>query len=327
MPKSLKNHLLESSALNSDTGLSQPPNIEISPQNMSFTTYSGSAGKPLKPDERGLIIPQSIHVSDSSIKSGEFINEEALKASLFFWDRIDVPENGRVDMGVPTELEYLIQEGILQRTRVEPHSKNQMGGDNLIQYISLATWATLQDLEIPNPGQWALGRKTSYPDPFSNENKVSGRGLVFDLIDAIPVPHKDVPFEDILEFKFRRFDELVALRYHLDEVYQSIIQSTDFDFSKSTQFSKLDRSIADHIKASRESGIKLSVSPLSFSIDTGAGAAAALTSLSVGLPATQALLVGLAAASVSVKSGFGLKGRSKTTTPFQYIVGIQKEFQ
>jgi len=44
------------------------------------------------------------------------------------------------------------------------------------------------------------------------------KGLGLELIEAIPLPDKDVPLNEILEFKLKRNDEFVALRTELDSI-------------------------------------------------------------------------------------------------------------
>ena len=280
----------------------------------------------LKPSERGLIVSPPIQVMENGsfdVKDSN-LSRALIKSALFFWDRIDAPSNNvfHIEQGSP-EIKFLESEGILQK------SFSRLSGPGNGGEIMLASnLSAFHALEEKNPGQWSMAsgeNSLSFPE----QEKVENRGFIFELHNTIPVPHEDVPFEDILEYKLRRFDELMALRHHLEEIYQKIASSPDQPLAEKTQFEKLDQALSDHIKASRESGMNLSLSGLSSSIDIGAGINATLLGLHKGLPLSGALLAGIAttAGSISLKTGFGLKGKKKSSTPFDYAIGIQKEFK
>jgi hypothetical protein len=73
----------------------------------------------------------------------------------------------------------------------------------------LRTYIELNDEE---PGVWALsqGEKSLFLEHglglFSE-----GSGMSLNLLRAIPIPAKDVPLNEILEFKEKRKDELLVL--------------------------------------------------------------------------------------------------------------------
>jgi Family of unknown function (DUF6236) len=98
------------------------------------------------------------------------------------------------------------------------------------------------------------------------------------------VPDKDVPLEDVLAFRTKRHDELVTLRHHLEEVYQSIISAGEGELALSTQTEKLQLAILDHLKVSREFGFKFRLVDFDANLNLPAGANVGVGSYMAGLP-------------------------------------------
>ena len=60
---------------------------------------------------------------------------------------------------------------------------------------------------------------------FSQIEFRQARGALVELHNAIPVPDLNTPLEEILEFKFRRNDELNRLRLEMDNFFESWLNS------------------------------------------------------------------------------------------------------
>ncbi|CAA1288060.1 hypothetical protein A8C28_07960 [Klebsiella pneumoniae] len=73
-----------------------------------------------------------------------------------------------------------------------------------------------------------------------------------ELSNVLPVPDVSVNIYDILEFKGKRKDELDAFNSYLDELYLEVLNSGDFNLSKSKAFSKLNLAIEDLEKLNKE---------------------------------------------------------------------------
>ena len=78
----------------------------------------------------------------------------------------------------------------------------------------------------------------------------------------LPVPQGIVPLEDILEFKQKRKDELIALRHHLDDIYQAIISSGDIPRSMTTETQKLETALKEIDRTLSEASITKAVTNL-----------------------------------------------------------------
>ena len=276
--------------------------------------------KKLKKHERGLVIsiPISIINDGQGLQiGGGGLDLRFIKSSLLFWDRFDWPENSLISEYVSPDVEFLIYEGIIQRSFAKFIGKG-FGGEIVLNSLL----SSYKMLDNQNPGCWSLASGThsiSYPETEIDE----GRGLLFKLHEAIPVPDISVPFDDILSFKLQRMDELHKLRHHLEEVYQQVLTSTDQDLAKVTQFQKLDKALGEYIRVSLESGMKLSLSGLQAKINLLNIGVTTIASMNFGLPLSAALLTGCAS-SVSISTGFGLKNKKQSTTPFEYSSTIHK---
>ena len=183
---------------------------------------------------------------------------------------------------------------------------------------------TYSGLEGRDPGRWSLARGEASLT-FQEKDRQSDRGLIVDLFAAIPVPDKAVPLTDILEFKEKRRAELVALRHHLDEIYQSIVNSADKPHAKAAALQAMDSALVDLLKVSQESGLKMKLSGLEAKIDVldlKSGVMAAVGALGYGLPLTAAAIAGIAGAlvpSFTIKNGFSIKREKRSATPFEYV--------
>lgn len=264
-------------------------------------------------NERGLVISCPIRISGTSLEiKTTALDPQELRFALLFWDKLDFPTNNMISIGLDQQAEFLASEGILTRTRVQVQ-----GGGEMTKIFPLIHTHAYRTLDKQEPGVWSLGageNSVSFPDTDVED----GRGGLVRLYQAIPVPDKEVPLQDILEFREKRHAELLALRHHIEAIYQRVIAAGDGELSLNTEIGSLEQSIADYIKASQES--KMSFRNMSFdaSLNIPAGFVAGLAAYSVPLGVVGTLLTGFAAA-ISFGPGKSLKSHSVTPMPFQYI--------
>jgi len=216
-----------------------------------------------------------------------------------------------------------MDEGILFR----PQARISGGGDAAVAFLK-AHLASFNFLDGKEPGRWSLARgenSISFPE----EKMEAGRGLLLQFYDAIPIPDRDVPLESVLEFREKRHSELLSLRSHIDEIYQEVLGSPDKDLASVSSLAAFDKSLSDHIKASREAPFKLRLSGLDIKFDwkaVGIGIASHTAAATAGLPLASALLVAGGAAALSMLSvTAGIKGRERSNSPFEYVARFSKE--
>ncbi len=267
----------------------------------------------------GLVISVPIEASAGSlfVKSSA-LDPQELRSNLLLWDKLDWPTNNLMGFHVTPDVEFLIQEGSLTRTRIIVG-----GGGSLEDSVRAAHVQAYRELDEREPGTWSLAtgeRSISFLD----EELESDRGVLVRLHQAIPVPDKEVPFADVLEFKRKRRDELLALRYHLEQIYQRVISAGDGELALNAEVGALDKAIADHLKTAQEFGLKLRFSDLSASLNLLGAAQVAFATLALGLDLVSALVAGTAA-SISIDAGVALKRHKAAPTPFRYISSYHRE--
>jgi hypothetical protein len=272
-------------------------------------------------NERGLVISCPVEISGRSMafRSGPVLDPQELRFSLLFWDKLDFPINYVVGIGPDAETQFLQSAGLLNRTMTQVIS----GGDVVSSFVQ-AHIGAFRALDQREPGVWSLSTGKNAIS-FADDDMELDKGVLVSLYRAIPVPDKDVPLEDILEFRARRRDELITLRHHLEDIYQRVISAGDGELALNTEIERLERAIDDHIKAARGSGLKFRL----VDFDANLNLTPAVTATAVAYAASQSiplsLLTGLGAASLSLKVGPSLKRHEATSTPFKYVSSYHRE--
>ena len=164
-------------------------------------------------NERGLVISCPINISGTSLfLKSSTLDPQELRFALLFWDKLDFPTNNLISIGTDQNAEFLAGEGILTRTRVQVQ-----GGGDMAQGYAGAHVHAYRTLDEREPGVWSLGKGENSVS-FSDTDVEHGRGALIGLYKAIPVPDKEVPLQDILEFREKRHAELLALRHHIEAI-------------------------------------------------------------------------------------------------------------
>lgn len=270
-------------------------------------------------DERGLVISCPIEFDGTCFHiKQQRLNSQALRASLLFWDKLDFPHNRIMSIGLDPDGQFLYSQGILRRTEVSVPPAGDVGAVHVQAHIN-----AYQQLDRSEPGVWSLAvdeNSVSFP----NESIQQGRGVLVRLYNSIPVPAKDVPIQNVLEFRHKHRDELLALRHHLERLYQKILESADGELALNTEISALEQAIADHIKRSKEIKLPFVSMSLDASLNIPAGVVARTAAQTMSFDLLETLVTGLAAA-ISFGPGASLKGRRTDATPFQYVSSFHKK--
>lgn len=260
---------------------------------------------------------------NGSISASGGLDPALTRFFLLFWDKFDWPDNAFISIGGPDEhIDFLIEAGVIKRSIA--HGSISGSGAEILKFCHIGAFDQLDRL---HPGQWSLA-KGEGSFSFEDSNLHHGRGMLVELHQAIPIPSEEVPYQEILEFKLKRRDELTQLRVHLGELYQAIMSSPDIELSKTTQLQKLDQAIADHVRTISETGFALRLSGLKANLNVPSAIAGLLTSIASAqsdLPFSSALLNG-ALATLTVSAGAELLHRRPSNTPYQYVGSIHKHF-
>ncbi len=152
------------------------------------------------------------------------------------------------------------------------------------------------------------------------------------LYNLLPVPNEGTPFDDILEFKRRRVDELRALRIALDDLIQGVRQASEpirgLDKATMTVSGCLEdlRRVANEGLATRLlNTLKVTVNlpALAGGAVGGAVLASEVFQLPIGLGAAAGAMV--AAISAELKPGNRRKALPIETLAYQYAVDAERE--
>ena len=194
--------------------------------------------------------------------------DPAIRRNLLYFDVVDFPKP--VAMPSAPNCAVLVEQGFLQHTPLDM-SEESLSRDAGDPYGALHRYA-FEQCEARDPGAWSFAPLVRTPGwaqklhP-TQPDIVESRGIEFQLYNALPVPRADTEYVDILEFKARREDELLALRGHMDGLYAEIVRSADIPRAKIAALYQLDKSIADVIAVMNASRLPFDLKRIS--IDLG----------------------------------------------------------
>jgi hypothetical protein len=277
--------------------------------------------------KRGLIIGPSGVFAGDSVTSKPF-DVGLLRAQVLLWDHIAYADN----RGYSTGISKVPDVAFLENIDVFSKPLHLGPGGTVHANVRDAIRQTFAELEATNPGRWAVAAPQGL-EVFGPSELLTGRGLLFRLTDALPVPSREVPLDAVLDFKQRRHSELLSLHLYLQELYDAIGKSGDKPLAELAAFERLDRSVADYIKAQLETNHPLSWSKIGAKFDGNAVLAAfgaAALAQQANLPMSQIALSGVAGFGARVLGSLGvtatLRNRDKTS-PFEYILSIERELR
>lgn len=214
--------------------------------------------------ERGVVFTRSELIKiagGKGFKTGKSINRLDINYFLLYWDRLVSPSNNIFHFGIPCEDE-LINLGKLE---VPKFSVGNVVTDSM--YVEIDALSQAKSLDLMRQKykdiDWRIHSLNDELN-FSESDSVVKQTLRFDLCNLLPVPGPDVNLNEILEFKERRSDELIALHSYIDELYFEVINSGDFELSKAKAFDGFKRAIAD-LDALNSQGWR---SPIKFDISS-----------------------------------------------------------
>ncbi len=172
-----------------------------------------------KPRHRGIVISPKVRADTGGrfeITGG--LHPQELRFSLLFWDELVWPD-GVVACGKTPEEEFLISSGVLSRPEYYLDGVlNQIYPEMQFQAYS--------EREEAEPGVWSISQG---PNSLllTGDYLEADKGASIQLIRSVPIPAEDVPLQEILEFKYRRSDELLHFRAHIELLSSGISASPD----------------------------------------------------------------------------------------------------
>lgn len=190
--------------------------------------------------ERGIIAsPGIINRLQQGFQMQRSLTIEELQYYILYWDKIVIPGNNLVYIGLPEE-DLLLQAGAIERPRVGFQGSFQ--GDQVTDAIMSCQSLVAKELVKDKSVDWVIhqfGGDSLFPDGFNQRRNV----IRVDLSGVLPVPAENI--YEILEFKNRRKDELKQLHAYLDSVYELVLSAPDQELAHRKAISDLSNAIND----------------------------------------------------------------------------------
>ena len=214
--------------------------------------------------ERGVVaLPFGVEPNEDGFIVASALSTVQLNYFALYWDKLSVPRNRFYGMMLPNE-NALIESGMLDRPMIDL-GPSMESGDFAKMHLRSQVIAADSLRNTDKKTAWSLHQSGDYPLLLA-DGTVAKETVRLELENLLPVPGGDVNLHDILEFKYRRADELKALHAYCDELYFEIINSGDPSLQAAKTFSKLSQAITDLEKLNTE-GWR---SPIKFDLDISA---------------------------------------------------------
>lgn len=272
---------------------------------------------------RGLVVSNPMRVSGRGISIGSSsLDPQELRLALLFWDRIVWPQSRAISI-VDSSISYLIDRKVVERPEYTFYGSE-------VEVIVKMQLQAFRDLNQSDPGAWSLAQGENsilIGEGFIEE----GNGTVVELHRAIPVPDKDVPFEDILEFREKRQREMQEVRFAVDEFAIAIQSASDPEVRFRQAIERIDHACAEVIDLARQSNIPFRLADLGGALDFNLLGIPALAGAFLSGPVS---LANVAAAAGGVASLGVLNGPRKRrerieeqlrTNPYRYVARFHQE--
>lgn len=278
-----------------------------------------SYGKP----KRGLVIGPPTEIKGNRILAKTWIDEQELRSALLFFDKLVWPTNRFIMIEGGADELFLQQAGILSRP---DYTYNGEGGAIVARgYIQ-----AFLDLNESEPGQWAMahGRDSLILHDYALP---TGSGTAIELLRAIPVPERDTPIAEILEFKKKRYDELLNLRTELDNFIADVNASADRASELGEKIKQIDHACSAVLRVCSEWQFPVRLSSIKANVElrpfvTLAGGVAGFEAAQYAmLPVSGQIMSGLLGAAavtapaLKVSADLGWRGLKRPSSPFRYV--------
>jgi hypothetical protein len=178
--------------------------------------------------KRGIMLPpigtRKVKNGTSFFTVGDIPFLEAAPAAVLYWDKIHAPiaikgMTPQYDMAVErlvnlgiAESFNLKSENYFSQTDIQPMISSYAKSLSELDARPLETWSVLPLLPDQN---YTLAAQSSPYLPKSHKTIAS---IEVQLKNALPVPDRDVPYEDLLEFKLKRSEQIQRLHAELSQV-------------------------------------------------------------------------------------------------------------
>lgn len=203
---------------------------------------------------RGIIAsPGKINrINNKAVTFNSSFSLEDLYYYILYWDKLVIPTNNIIHMGLPNE-DLLLKEEILLRPRIqfENWSTNIEDG-SFDLFIRSQSLVANEFIKNDKQTDWTL-HQLGDEILIGIDKKTEFNSIKVDLSNSLPVPKASTKIEDILEFKLKRKSEFLELHETLDSFYFEILKSPDKELQTKKSVSELNKAINNLNRVSTES--------------------------------------------------------------------------
>lgn len=287
-----------------------------------------------KPKMRGLIVSPPIEISGDDIRpTSAHLDAEDLRFSLMYWDRIAWPKSIIFGCDPNPDEKFLESAGILYRPSLPIPKYIKSGAEHLFLEQEIA----YMNYESSEPGVWSIGHGVnSLRDVAVTLEPPMDSDILLTLLSAVPVPKWDVPFQEILEFKQKRRDELLSFRAHMEAMIEGIKTAEDPTDALHKKIKEVDDACANLIKTTREwqspvhlSNFEISVQPSFIKALEAFNKVEKASSMLAMDETSKAIATAVAIAESQIKLSGTPKFRpiKKARSPYRYAFNLNKHFE
>lgn len=275
------------------------------------------------PLAHGIIIGPKPRIRGSNISVSNSVDPIQLRRYALFFDRIAYPTNSFIGFGeLHPDLAFLRDCNLLS----QPHILCEDG--DAAKRVGESYGAAFSLLEADSPGAWSLAAGPNELD-LAPEIFETSRGAITELVNSVPLPDRDAPLEDVLDFKFKRKSELLAFRQVTDGFYQSWVVGEDRMHALTKAKGEIERACHDLIRAYKAAKLPFKMSSWSLSYSLNPITAAVAFNVLDSVPATSELpsLTTLALAGASqlrLSKSVGPKRKTTKSSPYRYAAEIHE---
>ncbi|MBT1118658.1 DUF6236 family protein [Stutzerimonas nitrititolerans] len=256
--------------------------------------------------ERGIIAnPGIINPLPDGFRMERSITIEEISYYILYWDKVVIPGNNLVYIGVPQE-EELISCGAIMRPRVQ--FNGSFRGDMVTNAILSCQGIVAKELAKDRKVDWVLhqaGKDLCIESEYTEMKDL----LRFDLVNSLPVPLEGTPLNEILEFRDKRKSDLSQLHSLLDELYIDILKSPDQSLAAkqathrlATHIKDLEIVVGERFKKTRKYDLSTSININFEKIASGAAVGAIIDMYASGLTFPLATVAGALAPLIKMEA-------------------------
>ncbi|HGS4982766.1 TPA: DUF6236 family protein [Vibrio parahaemolyticus] len=216
---------------------------------------------------RGIVVGSQVQIGNQFLFNGGLKNSDIVKW-LLYWDKIAYAGVNGLTGNHPDDFQLLESEGVFFTENISVNSIDLNDLPPPEPGISIAGIAGSHMPYYLSAARVALSNKLSKCEEIWAVGQSGGENLILppsqskiDLIDVqllnkMPVPLSDVPFNELLEFRDKYSDELVRLRFALDAFREKVLNSVDEKRSLDAALYEIAKSLEDIDNAMTGKGIR-----------------------------------------------------------------------